>query len=112
MISSQYNQSHNVQIRCLQVGDDVALLDQLGKMKPRGVAGTSLLYKILGGASYLDKGLDYTYNLGQEILKNLFTFGISMDSCSLPGKPKSHSLNDNEIEIGMGIHGEPGKEKV
>jgi hypothetical protein len=32
-----------------------------------------------------------------------------MDSCSLPGKPKSHSLNENEIEIGMGIHGEPGK---
>lgn len=35
-----------------------------------------------------------------------------MDSCSLPGKSKSHSLNDDEIEIGMGIHGEPGKEKV
>lgn len=78
-------------------------------MKPRGVAGTSLLYKILGGASYLDKGIDYIYNLGKDILENLFTFGISMDSCSLPGKPKSHSLNDNEIEIGMGIHGEPGK---
>jgi len=35
-----------------------------------------------------------------------------MDSCSLPGKPKSHNLNENEIEIGMGIHGEPGKQKV
>jgi dihydroxyacetone kinase-like protein len=50
--------------------------------------------------------------LGEEVLRNLFTFGISMDSCSLPGKSKSHSLNDDEIEIGMGIHGEPGKEKV
>jgi len=35
-----------------------------------------------------------------------------MDSCSLPGKAKSHELKDDEIEIGMGIHGEPGREKV
>lgn len=40
------------------------------------------------------------------------TFGVSMESCSLPGKPKSHSLKDDEIEIGMGIHGEPGREVV
>jgi len=37
-------------------------------MKPRGVAGTSLLYKILGGASYSDRGIDYIYNLGNDIL--------------------------------------------
>jgi triose/dihydroxyacetone kinase / FAD-AMP lyase (cyclizing) len=42
----------------------------------------------------------------------MFTFGVSMDSCSLPGKPKSHDLAADEIEIGMGIHGEKGREKV
>ena len=46
------------------------------------------------------------HELGEKVLKNLFTFGVSMDSCSLPGKPKGHALADDEIEIGMGIHGE------
>lgn len=42
----------------------------------------------------------------------MFSFGVSFDSCSLPGKPKSHDLASDEIEIGMGIHGEPGKYKT
>lgn len=70
----------------MQVGDDIALLDTLGsKMKPRGVAGTVLLYKILGGASFQGKKLDEIANLGEDILKNMFSFGVSFDSCSLPG---------------------------
>lgn len=81
-------------------------------MKPRGVAGTVLLYKILGAASYLDKKLDYIADMGEDILKNMYSFGVSFDSCSLPGQPKSHQLESNEIEIGMGIHGEPGKTKT
>lgn len=95
------------------VGDDVAIdfpVDSL--MKPRGVAGTSLLYKILGGASFEGADLDKMVELGDEILKNLSTFGTSMECCSLPGKAKSHDLKADEIEIGMGIHGEPGREKV
>ena len=50
--------SHDVKIKVLEVGDDAALLGSLGKMKPRGVAGTSLLYKILGGAAFEGKNLD------------------------------------------------------
>lgn len=113
MIRAQYEQSHGVKIRTLQVGDDVALLDTLGsKMKPRGVAGTVLLYKILGAASYHGKKLDEVADLGQDILGSMYSFGVSFDSCSLPGQPKSHSLGADEIEIGMGIHGEPGKTKT
>jgi len=54
-------------------------------MKPRGVAGTVLVYKILGGASFGGKNLDYIADLGDYVLKNMFTFGVSMNSCSLPG---------------------------
>ncbi len=77
----------------MHVADDIALLkENLGKMKPRGVAGTVLLYKILGAASFYNQSLDQMVELGQNILKNLFTFGLSLDSCSLPGKSKSHNL--------------------
>mmetsp|Transcript_45769 Transcript_45769/g.38555 ORF Transcript_45769/g.38555 Transcript_45769/m.38555 type:complete len:121 (+) Transcript_45769:323-685(+) len=90
-VQAQYGLSHNLKIGILQVGDDVALsfLSSFWKlserMLPRGVAGTTLLYKILGGASYNDKKLDYLLELGQVINKNLFTFGVSLASCSLPG---------------------------
>jgi len=85
-VQAQYGLSHNLKIGILQVGDDVALKGKLSeRMLPRGVAGTALLYKILGGASYNDKKLDYLLELGQIINKNLFTFGVSLASCSLPG---------------------------
>jgi dihydroxyacetone kinase-like protein len=113
IISAKYGTSHGVKIKTLQVGDDIALLDTLSdRMKPRGVAGTVLLYKILGGASYQGKKLDHVVALGEDVLKNMFSFGVSFDSCSLPGKPKSHEMGADEIEIGMGIHGEPGKYKT
>jgi len=112
MVQAQYEESHNLKIGVLQVGDDVALKGKLSaKMLPRGVAGTSLLYKILGGAAYNDKNLAHLEDLGKTINENLFTFGVSMDSCSLPGQAKSHALGEDEIEIGMGIHGEPGAKK-
>jgi dihydroxyacetone kinase-like protein len=95
------------------VGDDAAIdFPEDSLLKPRGVAGTSLLYKILGAASFEGADLDKMVELGDEVLKNLSTFGTSMECCSLPGHAKSHDLKDDEIEIGMGIHGEPGREKV
>jgi dihydroxyacetone kinase len=86
MIRAQYGASHGVKIRTLQVGDDIALLDTLGsKMKPRGVAGTVLLYKILGAASFNGMKVDEIADMGELILKNMYSFGVSFDSCSLPG---------------------------
>lgn len=64
MVSSK----HDVNIKVLEVGDDAALLGSLGKMAPRGVAGTSLLYKILGGAAYEGKDLSYVHGLGETLL--------------------------------------------
>jgi len=51
MVTAQYGEDYGVKIRTLEVGDDIALLKEKGKMKPRGIAGTVLLYKILGAAS-------------------------------------------------------------
>ena len=109
MIKAQYGPSHGVNIRTLDVGDDVALLDSQGSMKPRGVAGTVLVYKILGGAGFKGKNLDHLCELGDYVMKNMGTMGVSMLSCSLPGQALSHPLGENQIEIGMGIHGEKGK---
>ena len=92
MIQAQYGASHGVKIRTLDVGDDVALLDSDAKMKPRGVAGTVLVYKILGGAGFKGKNLDHLCELGDFVMKNMGTMGVSMQSCALPGQALSHSL--------------------
>lgn len=54
-------------------------------MKARGVAGTCLLYKILGGGSIMGKNLVELKELGEEIMKRLYSFGVCMESCVLPG---------------------------
>lgn len=92
MTLAQYKDSHQLNIKVLQVGDDAALLEQKGQMMPRGVAGTSLLYKILGAQGFEGASLDEVHAQGEKILANMWTFGVSMDSCSLPGKAKSHEL--------------------
>ena len=88
----------------------MALLGAGGKMSPRGIAGVALLYKILGAACKQGLDLDEVHALGLKVLAQTFTFGVAMEACSLPGKGKGHSLAADEIEIGMGIHGEKGRE--
>ena len=63
----------------------MALLDSEAKMKPRGVAGTVLVYKILGGAGFKGNNLDHLCDLGQFVMNNMGTMGVSMQSCALPG---------------------------
>ena len=81
-------------------------------MSPRGIAGVALLYKILGAACKKGLDLDEVYALGEKVLAKTSTFGVAMEACSLPGKGKGHELASDEIEIGMGIHGEKGRERT
>jgi len=59
------------------------------KNEARGLAGTVLLYKLLGAASWMGRSLDYLYELGKKILANTYTLGTSMSSCSIPGFPST-----------------------
>ena len=91
--------------------DDVASSPPETAAKRRGVAGIVFAYKIAGAAADKFLSLEEVTAITQRALDNTRSMGVALSPCILPevGKP-SFSINDDEIEIGMGIHGEPGIE--
>ena len=85
MFEAESGEARGVKIRTLEVGDDISLLQEEVPTKPRGVAGTVLLYKILGAASVSGKNLDELCELGERVLSNMQTLGTTLDRGSLPG---------------------------
>tara|TARA_B100000700_G_scaffold87736_1_gene98793 strand:+ start:700 stop:1695 length:996 start_codon:yes stop_codon:yes gene_type:complete len=91
------------------VADDIASASEEEKNKRRGIAGMIFVFKIAGAIAETGASLDEVYKLATEANNNIRTLGVALSPCILPeaGKP-TFEINDDEIEIGMGIHGEPG----
>lgn len=98
-------------IRCTSVlgCDDVASAPKGEETKRRGVAGIVYAYKCAGAAAELGKNLDEVTEIAQKVVNNVRTMGVATSPCIAPevGVP-TFSILDDEVEIGMGIHGEKG----
>ena len=91
------------------VKDDVAVEDSTYSTGRRGIAGTVFVHKIAGAAAESGKDLAGVKAVAEKTIANIRTMGMAMSSCILPGVGKpGFTLAEDEIEIGMGIHGEPG----
>jgi len=91
------------------VADDVALRDVVARDRRRGIAGTVLVHKIAGAAAEKGMPLAEVARLARSASGEVATMGIGLGACTVPaaGKP-SFELGENEIEFGLGIHGEKG----
>lgn len=101
-----------VKVATVLVDDDVAVKDSLYTAGRRGVANTVILEKILGAAADQGYSLARLAELGAKLNNAGHSIGIALGACTVPaaGKP-SFSLAENEMEFGVGIHGEPGIER-
>lgn len=95
------------------VNDDVALEDSLHTTGRRGVAGTLIVEKILGAAAERGYPLRKLKALGDAVNKSIASMGVALTSCTVPavGKP-TFQISSKDMEIGVGIHGEPGLKRV
>ena len=91
------------------VNDDVAVEDSTWTAGRRGVAGTILVHKIAGAKAETGATLEEVKAVAEKVIANVRTMGMAISPCTVPaaGKP-GFELADDEIEIGIGIHGEPG----
>ena len=91
------------------VNDDVAVQDSLYTTGRRGVAGTVLVHKIAGAKAEEGATLAEVKAVAEKVIANVRTMGMAISPCTVPaaGKP-GFELADDEVEIGIGIHGEPG----
>lgn len=98
-----------ITVKSVVVKDDVAVPDSTYSTGRRGIAGTVFVHKCAGAKAEMGGSLDEVTAVAQKVIDNVRSMGMSMSPCILPsvGKP-GFTLAENEIEIGMGIHGEPG----
>ena len=98
-----------IETKTIIVSDDIASASSEEKLKRRGIAGLILAFKIAGATAEKGASLEEVFKITSNANINLRTIGVAISSCILPevGKP-TFILDNDEIEIGMGIHGEPG----
>ena len=101
-----------VEVATVVVADDVAVQDSLYTAGRRGVGATVLLEKIVGAAAEEGRDLAAVKELAQKVADNGRSMGMALTSCTVPsaGKP-TFDLPEDEMEIGIGIHGEPGRHR-
>ncbi|SDS68407.1 dihydroxyacetone kinase DhaK subunit [Pseudarthrobacter equi] len=111
--AAELAEAEGVSIRTVLVNDDVAVEDSLYTAGRRGVGGTVLVEKIAGAAAERGDDLDGVASIGERVNANVRTMGVALSACTVPhaGQP-SFDLADDEIEIGIGIHGEPGRHRI
>ncbi len=102
-----------ITVRSVIVDDDVAVKDSLYTAGRRGVAGTVLVEKIAGAAAQRGDDLEAVAAMAEKVNGQVRSMGVALAPCTVPhaGEP-SFTLADDEIEIGIGIHGEPGRERI
>ena len=100
---------NELKIDYVVVNDDVAVKDSLYTTGRRGVAGTVLVHKIAGAKAEEGASLAEVKAVAEKVIANVRTMGMSISPCTVPaaGKP-GFELPEDEMEIGIGIHGEPG----
>ena len=105
-------EAEGVRIGTVIVDDDVAVKDSTYTVGRRGVAGNFFVIKALGAASEQGAELDELVELGQRVNSVARTMGMALTSCTPPAKGSPlFELGDDEMEMGVGIHGEPGRRR-
>jgi len=105
--------AEGIEVRAVVTNDDVAVRDSLYTAGRRGVAGTVLVEKIAGAAAERGDSLAEVAAIAERVNASARSMGLALTPCVVPhaGEP-SFTLADDEIEIGIGIHGEPGRERI
>ena len=112
-LAAELARAEGLQVEMVVIGDDVALASGPHTAGRRGLAGTVLVHKVAGAAAAAGLDLAAVAAEAREAAAELGTMGVGLSSCTLPaaGKP-SFVLGDSEIELGLGIHGEPGVRRM
>ncbi|GAA1502015.1 dihydroxyacetone kinase subunit DhaK [Streptomyces synnematoformans] len=105
-------QDEGIQVAKVLVDDDVAVTDSLYTAGRRGVGATLFVEKIAGAAAEEGAPLERVEALARQVVESSRSFGVALSACTTPAKGSpTFDLPDGELELGIGIHGEPGRER-
>ncbi|NBC85978.1 MAG: dihydroxyacetone kinase subunit DhaK [Bacteroidetes bacterium] len=112
-MAEEMGEGEGIDVRSVLIDDDVAVEDSTYTAGRRGVGGTVLIEKLCGAAADAGHTLDEIADLARACNDEVRSMGMALTSCTVPsaGEP-TFDLGENEIEIGIGIHGEPGRDRI
>jgi len=108
-LAAERARAYGIKVSMVIVDDDIALPDL---PQARGVAGTLFVHKIAGALAESGANLETVTEAAQQVIDNVASIGMSLDTCTVPGSPKEMRIEDGKAELGLGIHGESGVELV
>ncbi|EHJ00760.1 dihydroxyacetone kinase, DhaK subunit [Clostridium sp. DL-VIII] len=108
-MAKEMAEMEGINVATVVVNDDVAVENSTYTAGRRGIAGTVFIHKIAGAKAKTGASLEEVTGVAEKVIANVRSMGMSISSCIVPaaGKP-NFTLGETEMEIGMGIHGEPG----
>ncbi len=111
-MATEMAEMEDIEVRTVLVKDDVASAPPEEAGRRRGVAGMVFAFKVAGAKADQGGSLDEVVEVAERALANTRTMGVALSPCTVPlaGKP-TFTIGDDEMEIGMGIHGEPGMKR-
>ncbi|HDG1708755.1 TPA: dihydroxyacetone kinase subunit DhaK [Kluyvera ascorbata] len=108
-LAAEKAKRYGLKVEMVIVADDVALPDN---KQPRGIAGTALVHKVAGYAAEQGKSLSEVHEIAQQASRGVFSLGLAMETSNLPGGETEDRIKPGQVELGLGIHGEPGASTV
>lgn len=111
-MAQELAEAEDIKVRTLFINDDVAVQDSTYTVGRRGVAGNFFVMKAVGAAAERGADLDEVARIGEKVNSVTRTMGMALTACTPPAKGSPlFELPDDEIEMGVGIHGEPGRRR-
>ncbi|HGH5980637.1 TPA: dihydroxyacetone kinase subunit DhaK [Kluyvera georgiana] len=108
-LAAEKAKRYGLKVEMVIVSDDVALPDN---KQPRGIAGTAMVHKVAGHAAEQGKSLSEVLEIARQASRGVFSLGLAMETCNLPGGETEDRIKPGLVELGLGIHGEPGASTV
>jgi dihydroxyacetone kinase len=111
-IAAERARNEGMKVAMVIVGEDTALPSDNKSAGRRGLCGTIFVHKIAGALAEKGHSLDEVLAAAQEVANDIATMSVSLSPCALPGHKASFSLGEDEMELGLGIHGEAGTQRI
>lgn len=110
-VAVEQARAEGIAVRMVVVDDDCALAKEKGVTGGRGIAGTVFVHKVAAATAAQGASLDEVYSAACDAISRVGSMGVALSVCTVPGAQRSSRLDGEVMEVGLGIHGEQGREQ-
>ena len=112
-MAAEMAEAQGIPIATVIVNDDIAIDNSSHTMRRRGISGTIFVHKIAGAMAEKGASLKEVEDVANKVIANMRSMGMALTTCTIPGSGTvGYKIGENEVEVGIGIHGEPGTHRI